>query len=570
MFPDWEKTMLKRVEPVAPTNLAELIETIAADDSLSEIRRRNLCSSLRRFCQALGLLPDVVPATFWFFREKLANFHPAEAGIKEHRWQTIRSDVSFALKHIGLAPDQPKPRIPLSREWTEFRGRLGHMGMRKFGLSRFIHFCEGRGIKPEEVDDSVMTDFREYLEKQTLKTKPKNIHRDTCLLWNRVADTAPELSLHKVAVPSNRIICTPGWDEVPLSFRLEAEAWLSALGEKPDLLSETARVKPLAASSIKTYAYTLLQAVAGLVQCGRPIGSIVSLSQLVNLTAVETILEFHRKRMGVAQSQMLGQIAHVLVLVAEEVKADEQTVAKLKLARSRVMPPNRGLKSRPKEALRQFLDRENIEKLLILPHRILRRLEAKKELTLADARLMQVAVALELLLMRPIRRGNLVALRFGEHILKVGKQTVIVLKEEEVKNGVAHDYVIPPESARVLDFYVTRLLPLFGSNPQRFLFPGDIPGAHKSGEQLGRFFTKTIRGETGLRVYPHVMRHFGATLYLTDNPEGMEVVRRVLGHRSADTTARSYAGVHDQVAVRRFDEFVLRIRGTILKEIGDA
>jgi integrase len=562
--------MLIQLNPPSPVTMGDLIETIARDAALTDARRRNLCSSLRRFCHALGMLPDVVPATFWFFREKLSNFHPAGAGTKPHRWQTIRSDVAFALRHIGLAPDQPKPREPLSREWTEFRWRLGHMGMRKFGLSRFVHFCDSRGIKPEDVDDSVMTDFRAYLEKQTFKTKPQNIHRDTCQLWNRVADTAAELSLHKVAVPSNRIICTPGWDEVPLSFRLEAEAWLFALAEKPDLLSESARVKPLAASSINTYRYTLLQAVAGLVQCGRPIRSIVSLSDLVSLAAVETILEFHRKRMGVAQSQMLGQIAHVLVLVAAEVKADEQTVAKLKLARSRVMPPNRGLKRRPKEVLRQFLDRENIEKLLILPHRICRRLEARKELTLADARLMQVAVALELLLMRPIRRGNLIALRLGQHVLSVGKRTVIVLKEEEVKNGVAHDYVIPPESARMLDFYVTRLLPMFGSNPKRFLFPGEISGNHKSGEQLGRFFTKTIRGETGLRVYPHVMRHFGATLYLTDNPEGMEVVRRVLGHRSADTTARSYAGVHDQVAVRRFDEFVLRIRGTILKEVGDA
>ena len=52
------------------------------------------------------------------------------------------------------------------------------------------------------------------------------------------------------------------------------------------------------------------------------------------------------------------------------------------------------------------------------------------------------------------------------------------------------------------------------------------------------------------------MRHFAATLYLTEHPEGIEVVRRVLGHRSADTTHRSYAGVQDQVAVRRFDELV--------------
>jgi integrase len=563
--------MLKRVELITPTNLAELIEAIAADSSLSEVRRRNLCSSIRRFCQVLKLMPEAVPAAFWFFRDKLARFYPAEAGIKPHRWQTIRSDVAFALRHIGLAPDQPKPRIPMSREWTEFRGRLGYLGRRKFGLSNLIRYCNGRGIKPEEVDDSVMTDYREYLEKQTLKTKPQNTHRDTCQLWNRVTDNVPELSLQKVAVPSNRIICTPGWDAVPASLREEAEHWLATLAEEPDLLSESTMVRALSPASIKSYRYALRQAVAGLVNAGRPIEAINSLSVLVDPKAVEAILEHHRERKSVARSQMLAQIAHVLVLVAQHVGvSDDGTVKKIKLARSRVTPPNRGLKNKPKEALRQFVDRNNIEKLLILPQRIWWRLSRKNIHTIDDARLMQIAVGIELLLMRPIRRGNLVDLRFGEHILKIGKQTVIFIDGEDVKNQVAHDYAIPLESARMLDLYATRLLPLFGPNPLGFLFPGQIIGRSKSGEQFGRFFRKTIREETGLKVYPHLMRHFGATLYLTENPEGMEVVRRVLGHRSSDTTAKSYIGVHDRIAVRRFDEFVLRIRGTILKEVGDA
>jgi integrase len=563
--------MLKRVETVAPTNMNELIETIGVDITLSEVRRRNLCSSIRRFCQALKLTPEAVPAAFWFFRDKLANFHPAEAGIKEHRWQTIRSDVAFALRHIGLATDQPKPRPRLSKEWNALRKRSEEMGMRGFGLRSLSRYCDGRAIKPAEVDDAIMNNFGAYLEQQTFKTKPERLHREACILWNRGADAFPELQLIKVAVPSNRTICTPGWDAVPPSFREEAEAWLATLAEEPDLLSETARVRALSPASIKAYRYALLQSVAGLVNSGRPIASISSLSVLVDPKAVETILEHHRTRMSVARSQVLAQIAHVLVLVAQHVGvSDEGTLKKIKLARSRVTPPNRGLKNKPKEALRQFVDRDNIEKLLILPQRIWWRLSRKNAHTIDDARLMQVAVALELLLMRPIRRGNLVALRFGEHILKIGKQTVIVIEGEDVKNHVAHDYAIPPESARMLDFYATRLLPLFGPNPQGFLFPGQIIGRSKSGEQFGRYFRKTIREETGLQVYPHLMRHFGATLYLTENPEGMEVVRRVLGHRSSDTTAQNYTGVHDQIAVQRFDDLVLRIRNKILKEVGNA
>jgi integrase len=415
-----------------------------------------------------------------------------------------------------------------------------------------------------------MNNFGAYLEQQTFKTKPERLHREACVLWSQASDAFPELQLKKVTVPSNRAVCTPGWDAVPPSFREEADAWLTTLAEEPDLLSESSRVRALSQASIRAYRYALLQSVAGLVNSGRPIETINSLSVLVDPKAVETILEFHRARMSVARSQMLGQIAHVLVLVAQHVaEIDEGTLKKLKLARSRVTPPNRGLKNKPKEALRQFVDRDNIEKLLILPQRIWARLSRKNEHTLDDARFMQIAVGIELLLMRPIRRGNLVDLRFGEHIHKIGKQTVIVIDGEDVKNHVAHDYAIPLESARMLDFYATRLLPLFGPNPQGFLFPGQIIGRSKSGEQFGRYFTKTVRKETGLKVYPHLMRHFGATLYLTENPEGMEVVRRVLGHRSSDTTAQNYTGVHDQIAVQRFDDLVLRIRHRILKEVGD-
>ena len=549
--------------------MAVLIQTMSADAELTEARRRNLASSIRRFCAALGLAPEQAPATFWFFRERLERFHPAQAGITPHRWQTIRSDVAFALKRIGLAPDQPKPRAPLSRAWTELQARIREVGLRHWGLSRLATFCDAQGVMPSEVDDAVMASFEAYLRTQTFKALPHRLHRETCLLWNKLAGAAPDLGLQPVTLPSYRTIYAPAWEALPLSFQQEAEAWLTAMSEEADLLSETGPLRPLRPASIQAYRRALLQAVAGLVHSERALETITSLSALLEGDAPTAALQFHLSRNGERPSQMVAQIAHVLVLAAQHaVKADEVTITRLKRFRASLSPSRSGLKPKPRAALRQFVDRANIERLLILPHRIHTRLQRKAELTLADARLMQVALALELLLMRPIRRGNLVGLRLGQHVLRVGKRTVIVLEEEEVKNRVAHDYALPPESAKLLDFYVTRLLPLFGPNPQGFLFPGEIAGKPKAPEQFGRSFRKTIREETGLDVYPHLLRHFGATLYLTENPEGLEVVRRVLGHRSADTTHRSYAGVHDQIAVRRFDELVLGIRGAILKEIG--
>ncbi len=552
------------------TTMAGLIQSILADPGLAEVRRRNVASSIRRFCAALDVPPERAPAAFWFFRERLERFHPAQTAIKVRRWQTIRSDVAFALRRIGVAPDQPKPRARLSDAWKELRERMRAAGIR-WSLTRLATFCDARNIPPSAVDDAVMAAYDTFVRTQTFRTKPHRHHRDVCRLWNRVAGIAADLQLRPVTLPCYRDTYSSPWETLPASFRAEAEAWLTSMTEEGDLLSETGPLRPLRPASVRTYWYALRQAVAGLHHSGRPIDTIDSLAVLVEPDAAAAALKFHLDRNGKKRSQMLAQIAHVLVLVAQHaVGVDEKMLAKLKRYRANLSPPRSGLKPRPRKALRQFADRANIEKLLMLPTRIHQRLRRRSQYTKADARLMQIAVALELLLMRPIRRGNLIALRLGEHVLEIGGRIVIVIDEAEVKNEVHHEYAIPAESARLLDFYVSRLLPLFGDNPMGFLFPGEVSGQPKSAEQFGRFFSQTIRAEIGIKVYPHLLRHFAATLYLTENPEGIEVVRRVLGHRSADTTHRSYAGIHDEIAVRRFDEVVLGIRAAILKEIGDA
>lgn len=461
--------------------MAALIQIIRDDTGLSDARRRNVASSIRRLCSVLDVAPAETPAAFWFLRERLAQVHPAQAGIKPHRWETIRSDVTFALKRIGLAPDQPKPRVPLSAEWIELQQRLKLLGHAHWGLSRLARYCDGKGIAPASVDDAVMAAYTAYLRSQTLKTKPERVVREACVIWNRLASNAGHLALQQVTIHDNRRSYSPDWEAIPASLRQKIESWLASLSKEADLLSDTGPLRPLRPASITSYRYALRQAIAGLMHNGRPLEEITSLAALVEPKAVEAALEFHRSRMGVKQSQMLAQIAHVLVLAAEHaVQVDAATLAKLKRMRSRVAAPRSGLKPRPREALRQFLDREAIETLLVLPQRLQRRLQRKKELTAADARRMQVAVALELLLMRPIRRGNLVALQLGQQVLRVGGRTVILLEEDEVKNRVAHDYPIPPESAKLLDFYTEQLLPLLRPNPNRFLFPGANPDRPKA------------------------------------------------------------------------------------------
>ena len=188
---------------------------------------------------------------------------------------------------------------------------------------------------------------------------------------------------------------------------------------------------------------------------------------------------------------------------------------------------------------------------------------------------MQVAVAVEMLLMMPVRRANLVRLRFGPegHIRprqdRIGT-THIVINGSEVKNKEDLEYPLPRESADLLEIYIKRFRPILAKSPSYWIFPGEGPSGHKALDQFSRQFRRTVRKWTGLDVNIHLMRHIGAKLYLDENPGAYEVVRRILGHKSLSTTVNNYTGLEIEAAVKHFDAVILGIRDAIGRSVGNA
>jgi integrase len=91
------------------------------------------------------------------------------------------------------------------------------------------------------------------------------------------------------------------------------------------------------------------------------------------------------------------------------------------------------------------------------------------------------------------------------------------------------------------------------------LFPGRA-GGRKSLNALRGQICKAVHRHTGMRVHPHLFRHAAAKLYLDANPGAYEVVRRVLGHRSINTTTTFYTGLETAPVVRHFDQVILGLR----------
>ena len=92
------------------------------------------------------MTPATVPAHLDFIRRKLQGISPAAAGVKEKRFSTVKSEVAFALRHLGLA-GKGTYLTPMVGEWAALWHRLPDKYARTV-LSRFFRYGSARNIDP--------------------------------------------------------------------------------------------------------------------------------------------------------------------------------------------------------------------------------------------------------------------------------------------------------------------------------------------------------------------------------------------------------------------------------------
>jgi integrase len=226
----------------------------------------------------------------------------------------------------------------------------------------------------------------------------------------------------------------------------------------------------------------------------------------------------------------------------------------------RLAPGRRGLTETNRTRLRPFDDRGNVAGLLKLPDELMRQARRHRNLQRGAVRA-QMAVAIEILLMAPIRMSNLVKLDTERNLIRPGQGRAlhIVIAAEEVKNREPLEYPLPSESVELLERYIREFRPHLTSKRNTALFPGIADGP-KNQAFFGDQISRAVRAHTGLQVHPHLFRHIAAKLFLDANPGAYEVVRRVLAHRSIDTTTGFYTGLETPAAVRHFDKTILHLR----------
>lgn len=547
------------------TQLRTLQDALSALDdvpSLTPTQKRDGASAIRAIGRILNHPLDSIPADLALLRYRLNENHYVRAGISRKRWQNIRSCLVSTLGVLKNSGYRVNYYLPLSPAWKRCYDCLDTK-RRRNGLSSFIHYCNDHSISPGSVDDETVDGFMRYLETHTLRSKPRQVHRDTCRLWNEASERYPAWPDRHLTVPSyKKPRKTLDWDSFPSSFHEDVQRHLEWLGGK-DLLADHQPPRICKASTLNLRKRHIHQLASAAVHGGVAIERIDSLSALVDRDTVKAAVNWYFKQNQHQVTAYQKDLVVTLYSIARHwVCSKRDHLEWMKSLISRLRPKQGGLTDKNRAALRQFDEKAQIRRLLQLPEQLVTKadkLPSPKRRAVA----VQIALAIELLLMAPMRINNLVSLQLGKQVIlpsKKGGPVTISLCEHEVKNEFAQEYPLPEETSALLHHYISVHRPHLVKQPDAtWLFPGE-KGNHKQTRTMALQISRTLSRELGLTLTPHQFRHLAAKLLLDAHPGSYESVRRVLGHKSLKTTTHFYTGLETGRAVKHFDELLSKIR----------
>ena len=543
-------------------SLHDVLVTLESNTSIPGTRKRDLRSAIHRFASQLRSTPAQIPANLQRIEQLIHNIHPAQHGMSIKTFQNIKSNLLAALKIFRANGRPVRTRQKLSTSWQRLYDQIPTKRI-KHGLSRFIHYLSNHDIAPEDVADAVVTEFALYSLNNNLisEKRCREIYRRTTRLWNVAAGSIagwPDIQLN---VPDHRKPrTTHPLSDFPVAFQEDVKAYLAWLEDK-DPLAENQPPKRLKPRTLRLRFQQIELGASALVTRGYDIGKITSLSDLVDVDAIKEILRFYLNKYDDEPTSFIQNLAITLKAIATHwVKVPEDQLAAIKTIKRHLDQQKVGMTEDNKRALRQFDDDQNRRLLLELPERLMQ-LSANQP-TAKAAITAQKAIAIEMLLMAPVRMANLIGLRFDQHLVKpAGDRGLyhLVLQEADTKNGQPYEVQLPKALTQYIDRYRDHLLPAIIIEPNPYLFPNKS-GGHKSQGTLAQQIKETIEKHTGLNFTGHKFRHLCGKFFLEANPGQYETVRQLLGHKNLKTTVAFYTGMNTREATRVFDDLLVNER----------
>jgi integrase len=161
--------------------------------------------------------------------------------------------------------------------------------------------------------------------------------------------------------------------------------------------------------------------------------------------------------------------------------------------------------------------------------------------------------------------ANLASLDLDRHLTtsRTGKHTIYSIRIEgkEVKNHESIEFRLNEGNSADLHRYLTQFRGSLTKAKSTALFPKATDGQPRAPGNLSAELSTLIYRETGLKMHAHLFRHFAAKIYLDAHPGQYETVRRLLKHKTLQTTISFYAELTSQHAHDSYSETLAKFGG---------
>jgi integrase len=552
--------------PISQTRLlepsfAEVAQAVRNAIDLPVRTKSHWLCSLRQIAKLIDKPMQSVPARWTAVRPSIGRLHPARVGCNPKTLANHKSNVRAVL--LWFANDKNLPQIgpALLPAWASLRSRLPDQNRRK-RLSGLMRYCSARAISPDAVNESVLEAYMCYRGETTALAADDAARRRIARAWNAGVDDIKEWPPRRLAEPLAKPLTAVPWSDFPDGLKSDIDRYLGGLN-KIRRSASGKRIPPCKQSTIRTRRAELQAFARMAVAQGFPVATLESLGALLAPRVVEKVIETYWKAGGEEPRIYTIDLAWKLFSIARETKCLLETdLARLDDIRAALEEHRQGgLTEKNLKVIRQVLTDGIWGEVCKLPNVLMAKArQYSRHARVKAAVTAQIAIGIALLVVAPIRLANLIQIRLDANLIKPGGLQAaywLVFPHYDVKNRVQLEFPLSSSLTELIDEYIHDFRPalLRGSN-ELWLFPGETGGV-KTARTFSLQLTARIEKATGLRITVHQFRHAAAAILLKHRPGEYELVRRLLGHRSEQTTRNFYIGLENIQASEIFGKIIM-------------
>jgi integrase len=314
-------------------------------------------------------------------------------------------------------------------------------------------------------------------------------------------------------------------------------------------------------ATIRTRQAEIQAAARAAVKVGVAIESLNSLAALLAPDVAEKVLNAYWEKNRDNPKLYTIDLAARFLSIARETKclSDEDCERLNGMRQTLEEKRPEGLTDKNIAFLRQVLS-PGVRRIVRLPNVLIAQARRDQHAPVRAAVTAQLAAAIAILCVAPLRIDNLTAIQLGQNLSKPDgpdSNYWLHFPEHDVKNRMRLMYPLEPFVTRIVEEYVHEFRPtLLRGRDDDWLFPGLHEGPKGKVVFSGQI-TERIWKHTGVRMTVHQFRHAAGALILKRRPGEYELVRQLLGHRSVETTINCYIGLDMIQASEIYTEIVM-------------